>query len=118
MTPRLIVVALMAALVLAGCGRRGSLDPPPGAENVREVPRAGEFPEPKDGEADEPFVLDFSNTIFPVISFAPFACFVVPRPANVSIDLSTLLVNRSLECSTPTVRDEQHVVFALPLGVA
>jgi len=52
------VLAIGAALSLAGCGRRGDLKPPPGVENPapppgtpRKAPEEGERP-------TKPFILD------------------------------------------------------------
>lgn len=51
-------VVLAAAMTLTGCGRRGSLDPPPDAEASRDpsVPM-GKTPKGRD-VPDRPFILD------------------------------------------------------------
>lgn len=54
---RVLVVFVLAALSLAGCGVRGPLEPPPGA--VAE-PQSGSAPASGSGEdaPNKPFVLD------------------------------------------------------------
>ena len=53
-----VIVVAMAATMLAGCGRRGPLEPPPGAEDPAPPPGTAR-PAPEEGERpSRPFVLD------------------------------------------------------------
>jgi predicted small lipoprotein YifL len=58
--------AIVAALALSGCGRKGALEPPPGAaatdqrKDPAEVPETGESDQGQKKTApDKPFALDF-----------------------------------------------------------
>jgi predicted small lipoprotein YifL len=50
----LVIIALSAALAASGCGRRGALQPPPGAPAPTEEPQPFERPTPPERD----FVLD------------------------------------------------------------
>ena len=50
------LILLLAALVLAACGNRGALEPPPGATTPPQNERVGDPNHPTDG--GESFILD------------------------------------------------------------
>ncbi len=52
--------ALVAVMALAGCGRYGPLEAPPGVASTTATPEAGNKPPPDPGitKPDRPFVLD------------------------------------------------------------
>ena len=56
MNMRVLIVLLVAGLALSACGRRGSLQPPPGA--ALEQPQAAAEAEIAEEKPDTSFILD------------------------------------------------------------
>ncbi len=55
---RTLLILLITALTLAGCGRRGALEPPPGADVSRQTIADDDAARAAEDVPDRPFILD------------------------------------------------------------
>ena len=55
---RTLLILLIAALTVSACGRRGALEPPPGAEVSRQALADDDAARAADEPPDRPFILD------------------------------------------------------------
>lgn len=61
-----LIGAALAALTLAGCGRKGPLDPPPGAQVAEPVAAAPVTPEPLVAVPGQPTDSSVNRSVAPV----------------------------------------------------
>ncbi|MHA1189132.1 MAG: LPS translocon maturation chaperone LptM [Alphaproteobacteria bacterium] len=55
---RTLILLLVVGLTVTACGRRGALEPPPGAEIAREPVAEDGAPRAAEDAPDRPFILD------------------------------------------------------------